>query len=84
MSPELPLERDAFNAFLDQQFVLGPNEATLEDALTAFRAYQRDLERLKEKLRPALEEADRSEGKPLDLDAVLQRIRDRVNQQESR
>jgi hypothetical protein len=79
MSVDISSDRDAFSAFIDQRFVTGEAGVTLEEALAAFRAYQRDLERLRAKLRPAIEQADRGESRPLDLDAVMSRIRDRLH-----
>jgi hypothetical protein len=84
MSTDFPVERDAFNLFLDERFVGGSGDATLEDALAEFRAYQSDLERLKQKLKPSIEQANRGEAQPLDLDAVLQRVRERTAQQGTR
>lgn len=81
MSTDFPIEVDAFKAFLDQRFVTPDREATLEEALAAFRGYQRDRDRLKEKLRPSIEQADRGEGSPLDLDDVLDRVRRRLDEQ---
>ncbi len=83
MSTDFAFERDAFNAFLDQGFVVSEGDATLEEAIAAFRAYQSDLERLKKKLEPSLEQANRGEARPLDLDAVLQRVRQRMDQRGS-
>jgi hypothetical protein len=80
MSDGLPIEREAFNAFLDQRFVVSGTDATLEQALAAFRAYQRDLEHLKQKLQPSIEQADRGEARPLDHDSLMQRVRDRIDQ----
>jgi hypothetical protein len=79
MDFDLSCDRDAFNAFLDQRFIAAHGDATLEDAVAAFRAYQRDLEQVRKKLQPSIEQADRGEGRPLDLDAVMQRVRDRIS-----
>lgn len=80
MSTDFTIERDAFNSFLDQAFGSGRSDATLEEAVAAFRAYQIDLERLKERLQPAIEQADRGEARPLDHEALMQRVRGRLDQ----
>lgn len=84
MSMDFNLERDAFNAFLDAGHPGHSNPGTLEAALIAFRAYQRDLDRLKAKLQPSIDQADRGEAKPLNLDALLDRVKRRIEQQGNR
>lgn len=84
MDTELPLQRDAFNAFLNERFVLPQKDATLEEALAAFRAYERDRERLKQRLKPSIEQADRGEARTLDHDALMERVRARLDEHEIR
>ena len=79
MSTELTTERDAFNAFIDQRF--GSQQVdgiSLEDALAEFRAYQRELLALKASLNKAEESSARGESKPLDVDDVIRRGRERL------
>lgn len=83
MSTDFATERDAFNAFVDKRLSRSLGLTTLEVALAEFRAYQRDLHRLRQKLQPSIEQADRGEGRPLDLDAVIDRVRQRVKNSRS-
>ena len=65
-------ELDAFSRFLNN----GNTADTLEDALNAFRAYQRETEQLREHLA----KSDGDAGQPLDDDALKQRVRERLTQ----
>lgn len=62
MSTDVPVERDAFNLFLDMRFVGGSGDATLDDALADFRSYKSDNDRLRQRLQPSIEQANRGEA----------------------
>ncbi|MCA9099554.1 MAG: hypothetical protein KDA63_00280 [Planctomycetales bacterium] len=81
MSTDQPSEFDAFTAFVDRRYGGDLNNMSLEDALADFRAYERDLARLKAHLQPAIDQADRGEAKPLDIDALLDRVHQRIERE---
>jgi len=70
----------AFNQFVTTQ--LGDDLAglSLEESLAQFRAYQRDLESLRARLRTSEEQSARSESKALDEDAFWQRVNNRLDE----
>jgi len=64
----------AFYRFLGEQIDRGANEMTVEQSVEAFRAYQRDAARLRRHLAPSIEQAKRGELKPLDAEALIERV----------
>lgn len=52
---------------------------TLEEGVEQFRAYQRELARIREKLQLAEEQGNRGEAKPLDVDAFWARVSQRLD-----
>ena len=78
MATESPSELEAFQAFLNRQLADGDPGLTPEESVEAFRAYQRDLERLREEIGPALERSRRGESEPLDMDDIKARGRKRL------
>jgi hypothetical protein len=56
----------------------GAGDLTPEQSVREFRAYQTELARFKEETQPALEQSARGESKPLDLDALMKRVRARL------
>ena len=71
----------AFYRFLGEQMNRGANELTVEESVEAFRAYQRDAARLRQHLAPSIEQAKRGESKPLDADAVIERVNSRLSEE---
>jgi hypothetical protein len=53
MATDLSSERDGFNKFIDERLGGGSNGLSLEQALTKYRQYQRELEEARAKLRAA-------------------------------
>ena len=66
---------EAFTLYAETYFSAVTNRSSLEDGLSAFRAHQHDLQRLRKHLVPSIAEADRGEVSPLDADALFDRIR---------
>lgn len=66
----------AFYEFLGQRTddpAITPERSVLE-----FRAYQQELQRAQEELRVSHEEFRQGQAKPLDVDALIQRVQARV------
>ncbi len=79
MSTDTCREIEAFYQFLGQQIQERSVDVSPEECVEAFRAYQRDLERLKKDLQPGLERLDRGEpGLPFDAEDVKRRGRERL------
>lgn len=80
MATESESELRAFCDFLQQRLEGGTVELSPEESVEAFRAYQRDLERLRKDVRPALERSLAGESEPLDIEDVKARGRRRFAQ----
>jgi hypothetical protein len=78
MTTTTETELEAFRRFVDEQIKRGERKLSPEQSVAAFRAYQRDLERLQEELRPALERSARGEGKEIDWEEFERRGRERL------
>jgi len=79
MSTDASREIETFYDFLGQQLQQGALDMSPEDSVEAFRARQRDLDWLKNQIKPALERCDRGEQAALfDVDDVKQRGRERL------
>lgn len=72
-------EWSTFQDFVHDQLGSEIDEVSLEESLVRFRAYQRELKRLKEKLRNAEEQSARGEGRPLDIEQFKQELQERVS-----
>ena len=66
-----------FQRFVDHQLD-GETALSLEQALDAFRAYQRDRQSFQNDTRRSLEESVRGQSSPLDIDDFLKRGKDRL------
>jgi hypothetical protein len=55
MATPIPTELEFFHRFLTEQLKSGGTHLSPEESLEAFRAYQRDLERCREDVCPALQ-----------------------------
>jgi hypothetical protein len=79
----MPIETQSeivtFYEFLRQQIQEGSVAPSPEESVEAFRAYQRDLSRLKRELQPGLDRCDRGEpGVTFDAEDVKRRGRERL------
>jgi hypothetical protein len=81
MSTDRPSEFDAFTAFVDMRYGRDRDNTSLEDVLADFRAYERDLARLKAHLQPSIEQAERGEVRELDLESLMQSVRERIERE---
>jgi hypothetical protein len=72
-------EIETFYQFLGQQIEGSSMDLSPEECVQAFRAYQRDLDRLKKHLQPSIDRSDRGEAAvPFDVDDVKRRGRERL------
>lgn len=70
MSTDSASELEAFRQFADAQ-VSHETVRSVDELLARCQEYRDKLARLCEALRPAIEEADRGEARPLDRDTLL-------------
>ena len=63
---------------MTEQLERGKVNLSPEASLEAFRAYQRDLERCREDIRPALERSLRGESEPLDIEDLKTQVTKRL------
>lgn len=80
MATQLPNELASFHRFLTEQLESGGTELSPEESVQAFRAYQGDLQRFREDIRPALQRSLRGESKPLDIEDIKARGRKRLEE----
>jgi hypothetical protein len=68
-----------FHQFLGEQLKGDGNTLSPEESLVAFRGYQRDLEKLRNDLQPAIDRLERGESaKQLDIEDIKRRGRQRL------
>ncbi|MBN2577391.1 MAG: type II toxin-antitoxin system ParD family antitoxin [Pirellulales bacterium] len=84
MTVSMPPDLDAF---IHQAVATGmyeSEEAVIVAGLRLLQDRSRRLEELRDELRPALEELDRGEGKPLDIEDVIRRGHERLASEKSK
>jgi hypothetical protein len=79
MATDTCREIETFYQFLGQQIQEGSVDLSPEECVEAFRAYQNDLDRLKQELQPALDRFERGEpGVSFDAEDIIRRGRQRL------
>lgn len=79
MATEVPQDEiQSFYDFLGRRLENGGSTLTPEESVREFRAYQEELTRLRLTIATAREQAARGEAKPLDVDALIQRVKHRI------
>src|SRR5437879_3945577 len=79
MATDTSSELVVFHRFLGDQIAIGCVDLSPEESVEVFRAYQRDLERLRDDLKPAIDRFERGEPAiPLDPEDVKRRGRERL------
>ncbi len=79
MSTDPCREIEEFYQFLGERLQERSVNLSPEESVEAFRAYQRDLERLRKELEPALDRFERGEpATPFDAEDVKRRGRERL------
>jgi hypothetical protein len=79
MSTDSYREIETFYQFLGERIQEGSVNLSPEESVEAFRAYQRDLKRLRTEIQPALDRFDRGEpATAFDAEDVKRRGRERL------
>jgi hypothetical protein len=76
--PHLPTDAKLLYEYLGQRLDAGGEGLTGPEVLADLAAYQRQLERLREMIRAGEASLDAGEGRELDVEALLMRVRDRL------
>lgn len=76
MSIDLQTDWDAFNAFVDARRDRFRSGFSLEEAVSEFRTYQRELAAARSKIFEAKENSRRGESAELDVELLIQQVRD--------
>jgi hypothetical protein len=71
----------AFHEFVATQLERNAPPITPEEAVEAFRAYQRDLTKFKRESQAAMDEVEQGRTKPLDALALKDRVRQQLAEQ---
>ena len=71
-------EVELFHRFVGGQIENGGRNLSLDEILKAFRAYEGDLERCREAIRPALQRSLRGESQPFDVEEMKTRVTNRL------
>jgi antitoxin ParD1/3/4 len=77
----IPPDLDAFVHQVVATGTFASEEDVIVAALRLLQERERRIEDLRGELLPALEELDRGEGKPLDIEAIIERGRARLSTQ---
>ena len=80
MATDAPNELHAFYRFLAGQLQEEGSTLTPEQSVEAFRTYQRELDRLKREIEPAVEQFESGEGRDLDYQAIKEEVTHRLAQ----
>jgi len=79
MATDVPQEELVdFYHFLGQRLENGEADVTPEQSVREFRLYQQELRRFIEQTQSAIAQSEREKSKPLDVDALMQRVRARL------
>jgi uncharacterized protein YaaR (DUF327 family) len=71
-------EIQSFYEYLGRRIQNGGEDLSPEQCVREFRAYQQELKRFIRETQPAIEQSQRSESKPLDVEAVMHRVHKRL------
>ena len=78
MSTNLPqADLGAFRRFLDVRCDHAEDELTPEQCVSEFRAYQEEVRQFLKQTQSSVEQAERGEARPLDVEALIERVRKR-------
>ena len=75
----VPTELQQFQLFIARRLEDGGAPSTIAEAVEDYREYQRQLDDLKVKLQAAEASSRRGESAPLDLECLLERVHERLN-----
>lgn len=78
MPSNLQQELRDFHGFIGRLLSNGHAAIPVEETVAEFRAYQDELERCREAIRPALEASRRGEGSPLVMQDIIDQVSRRL------
>ena len=76
-SPSLT-EVELLHSFIGERLDRGHRDETVEQTLAEFAEYRRQLEDMRASIREAIAQSERGESKPLDVEDVIRRGRERL------
>ena len=65
---------EAYHQFVEKLLEQGKRKMSVEESLSEFREYQKELERLREEIRPAMERSLRGESKSFNPEELKARV----------
>lgn len=71
----------AFYEFLGRRLEAGADDLTPAESVREFQLYQEELRRLVQETQPAVEQSRKGAARPLDVDTIMQKVADRLDQQ---
>ena len=74
-------ELEQFRRFVVKRLQNGSSKLTLEETLKEFRSYQNEAKELHAELQESIEQANRGEAGPLDVDEIKSEIRNQLAQE---
>jgi hypothetical protein len=77
-TPYTPSDVELLHCYLGKTLQHPDEPRSLDDALAGFEKYYRQLRGLRENVRQAEGSLERGQGKPLDVEAVITRVRARL------
>ena len=72
--PVTEQELEQFHRFVAKRLQNGSSKLTLEETLKEFRSYQNEAKELHAELQESIEQANRGESGPLDVDAIKSEV----------
>ena len=79
--PGIPSDVQLLHDYLGKQLASDGRDLSLDEALTGFQEYYRQLRDLRGKVRQAEDSLARGDGRRLDVEAVIGRVRRRLAEQ---
>jgi hypothetical protein len=79
--PHVPSEVELLHNYLGQRIKDNGDSLSLDAALSGFQEYYSQLRNMRSKVRQAMDSLERGEGRPLDVDALIGRVRKRLAEQ---
>ena len=79
--PNVPTEVELLHSYLGQRLQDDGGNLSLDAAFSGFQDYYRQLRNLRSKVRKAEDSLARGQGRPLDVEAAIGRVRKRLAEQ---
>jgi hypothetical protein len=79
--PQSPSDIELLHDYLGKQLAEPGRSLSLDEVLAGFQEYYRQLRLLRSRVQQAEDSLDRGEGRPLDVDSLIARVRKRLLEQ---